>query len=153
MQRQSEPVHHQPDPPKRLPGRRCRITLPAGFPLASPSPFRPPSLPLPTIAGLTSIPFDPKPAPSPTPSGSPSGYCQSSLECLHRPRSCAPGFLLLDSLPALVSLSSSAGIPNCMVGSPSQRSAPSPTSPPSAPPRPAPSGSPMAAAFHLLSVY
>src|SRR5579863_4678710 len=81
----------------------------------------------------------------------PSGCCQSSLECLHRPRSCVPGCLLLESLPRPVARSSSAGIHNCMVGNPPQRSAPSQSSLPSAPPDPAPSGSPMAAASHLLS--
>ena len=130
----------------------ARSLRPAGFPPAFPSPSHPPSLPLPTIGGLTSIPFDPRSAPSPTPSGSPSGCCQSSLECLHRRRSCVPGCLLLGSLPGLVSRSSSVGIHNCSAGSPPRRSAPSPSSPPSAPLDPAPSVSPMAAASHLLSV-
>src|SRR5262249_54758127 len=107
---------------------------------------------LPSIAGSTSVPFDPRPAPSPTPSGSPSGCCQSSLECPHRPRSCAPGCLLLVSLPGPVARSSLAGIHNCTHENQPQRSAPSQASLPSAPLDPVPSVSPMAAVSHLLSV-
>src|SRR5580658_3441025 len=100
----------------------------------------------------TSVPFDPRSAPSPTPSGSPSGCCQSSLECPHRPQSCAPDCLLLVSLPRLAARSSSDGIHNCTTGSPPRKSALSQSSPPSAPLDPAPSVSPMAAASHLPSV-
>ena len=107
---------------------------------------------LPTIGGSTSTPFDPRSAPSPTPSGFPSGCCQSSLECPHPRQSCDPGCLLHGSLPEPASHSSSAGIHNCMAGSPLRRSARSPSSPPSAPLDPAPSVSPTAAASHLLSV-
>ena len=130
----------------------ARSLRPAGSPPASPSPSRLPSLPLPTIAGSTSVPFGPRSAPSPTPSGYPFGCCQSSLECPHPPRSSCPGCPLRGSLPEHRLRSSSDGIHNCTAGSPPRRSARSPTSPPSASPDPAPSGSPMAAASHLLSV-
>src|SRR5208282_4315725 len=111
-----------------------------------------PSLRLPAIGGLSSILFDPRSAPLPTPLRSLSGCCQSSLECLHPRQSCSPGCPPRGLLPALASRSSSDGIRNCLLGSPPQKSAQSPTSPPSAPLDPEPSVSPMAAASHLLSV-
>ncbi len=48
--------------PKATKKLRDRVRSPPAFL----SPSRLPSLPLPTIAGLTSIPFDPRSAPSPT---------------------------------------------------------------------------------------
>ena len=127
--------------------KNCRLHKTLDAP--SPAPFRPPSRRLPTIAGLTSTPFDPRSAPSPIPSGCPSGYCQ----CPHRLRNCVPGCLLHESLPELTSHSSLDGTHNCRVENPPQKSARLQSSPPPpAPPDPLPSVSPMAAASLRPSV-
>src|SRR5665213_3421403 len=110
-----------------------RSRLPAVFPPEFLSPCHPPSRRSPAIGVSTSIPFDPRFAPSPTPSTCFCRCCRSSPECPHRRQNCGPGSPPRGLLPVPASHSSLDGIHSLMAENPLQRSARSPTSPPSAP--------------------